>query len=73
MPKKYTEASTLADVLTTGQGRSVIAEFFDDVCLTCPAVKGETLGVSAHFHGVDIGRLLSRLNSSAGRASGKKN
>ena len=71
MPKKYAADSTLAEVLTTEKGRRIVTEFFSEVCLSCSAVKGETLGLSAHFHGVDINRLLDRLNSTAGKSGSK--
>jgi len=71
---KFTEKTTLAEILGFGGAEEVLAKH-NVPCLSCPMVKSEmewlTIGQICVTYGIDSAVLLKDLNSLAQKFSGE--
>ena len=60
--KKFTENTTIGEVIKTDKKLSEVLMGFGMHCFGCPMAQMETLAEAAAAHGIDLDFLLKKLN-----------
>ncbi|MDD6021240.1 MAG: DUF1858 domain-containing protein [Acutalibacteraceae bacterium] len=59
---KITKDTTIGDILDADRGTSVFFLQMGMHCLGCPASRGETVEEACMVHGVDVDKLVEKIN-----------